>query len=565
MDAQELPARPSLEQYKKQAKDLVKVFKALRTRKSGDPEAIQRVKKHHPRLAKLPDSEVTSAKFALADAQLVIAREHGFENWPKFAKHIEALTGERSVASLDDPRSAFIEAACVPRDSGHASGTLELAEAILAAHPGVASSDIHTAAILGDDIAVRRFLARDPGNATVKGGPHGWDALTHLCFSRYLRLDRARSNGFVRAATALLDAGASANTGWMEENHEPRPEWESALYGAAGVAHHAELTRLLLERGADPNDDETPYHAPETHDNAALKILVESGKLNKESLGMILLRKTDWHDYEGIKWLLERHVDPNRRTRWGKTAIHNAMLSDNDIKIFEVLLDHGADPTLIADSPHRGQPSSSGAGRSAVAMAARRGRRDVLELFARRGISTELRGVEGLIAACARNDVASARVTTESEPHLVREVVAEGGRLLAEFAGVGNAEGVGQLLDLGVDVRAVFEEGDGYFDVAKNSTALHVAAWRAHHATVKLLIERGAPVDVADGKGRTPLALAVRACVDSYWAYRRSPDSVQMLLHAGASVDGVDFPSGYAEVDELLRRHGAGLEHSTGG
>src|SRR5437660_11929768 len=102
-----------------------------------------------------------------------------------------------NVNNMNDPLAAFIEAACVPLDSGHASGTLERAEAILAAHPEVASSDIHTAAILGDDAAVRRFLAFDAGNATVKGGPRGWDALTHLCFSKYLRLDRARSEGFV--------------------------------------------------------------------------------------------------------------------------------------------------------------------------------------------------------------------------------------------------------------------------------------------------------------------------------------------------------------------------------
>ena len=181
---------------------------------------------------------------------------------------------------MSDPRAAFIEAAVW-------HGTLERAEAILAAHPEIASSDIHSAAILGDDAAVRRFLELEPANATVKGGPRGWDALTHLCFSKYLRLDRARSAGFVRAAQALLDGGASANTGWYEMNHQPNPEWESALYGAAGVAHHAELTRLLLERGADPNDEEVPYHAPETHDNAALKVLVESGKLNADSLGMI--------------------------------------------------------------------------------------------------------------------------------------------------------------------------------------------------------------------------------------------------------------------------------------
>jgi ankyrin repeat protein len=104
---------------------------------------------------------------------------------------------------------------------------------------------------------------------------------------------------------------------------------------------------------------------------------------------------------------------------------------------------------------------------------------------------------------------------------------------------------------------ALFSEGDGYFDIATNSLAIHVAAWRANHAIVRLLIERGSPVDAPDGKGRTPLALAVRACVDSYWMDRRSPESVQALLNAGASVKGVAFPSGYAEVDDLLRLKGA--------
>src|SRR5437879_3308681 len=320
-----------------------------------------------------------------------------------------------------DLRSDFLQAA-----TWH--GTLETAAGLLAAHPEIASGDIYTAAVLGDAAALQRFLALEPGNATAKGGPHGWDALTYLCFSKYLRLDRARSDGFVRAARALLDAGASANTGWYEMNHQPKPEWESALYGAAGVAHHAELTRLLLERGADPNDEEVPYHAPETHDNAALQVLVESGKLNADSLGMMLFRKTDWHDYEGIKWL-------------------------------------------------------------------------------------------------------------------------------PEFAAVGNGEGVRHLLDLGVPVAALYA-GDGYFAIAQHSTALHVAAWRARPAVVKLLIERGAPVNVQDGKGQTPLALAVKACVDSYWTERRSPESVRALVDAGASANGVPYPSGYAEVDELLRAHG---------
>jgi ankyrin repeat protein len=457
------------------------------------------------------------------------------------------------VTNTDKLVADFIEAACIPLDASHASGTLERAEAIRATHPEVATANIHTAAILGDDTAVHRFLEQDRSNGTGKGGPRGWDALTHLCFSRYLRLDATRSDGLVRAATALLDAGANPNTGWFEMNHQPRPEWESVIYGAAGVAHHAGLTRLLLERGADPNDGETPYHTPETRDNAALKVLVESGKLNQDSLSMMLLRKTDWHDYEGVKWLLERGLDPNRTTRWGKTALHNAVLRDNDLEIIKVLLDHGADPTLLAERPERSDESVPE--RSVAMMAARRGRGDVLELLERRGVPLALQGVERLIAECARSNPRAIRSIASRSPGLVAEIQRDGGKLLAEFAGNGNTDGVRHLLDLGVAVDALYEKGNGYFDIAEDSTALHVAAWRANHETVRLLIARGASVNAEDGKGQTPLALAVRACVDSYWAGRRSPDSVRVLLDAGASTDGVRFPSGYAEVDALLSQH----------
>ncbi len=176
----------------------------------------------------------------------------------------------------------------------------------------------------------------------------------------------------------------------------------------------------------------------------------------------------------------------------------------------------------------------------------------MLELFRQRGVPMELRGADRLIAACASGDAAAVREIVAQEPALVRQVVAYGGHLLAAFAVTGNAEGVGHLIDLGIDAGTVFMEGNGYWDVAKNSTALHIAAWRAHPATVTLLVARGAPVDAVDGMGRTPLALAVRACVDSYWTSRRTPASVETLLTAGASVRGIAYPSGYAEVDTLL-------------
>src|SRR3984885_6793810 len=535
MDAKHLPARPSLEQYKKQAKDFVKNFK------SADPKAIQRIRDCHPHADSFLNAAALKAKFALADAQLIIAREHGFESWPRFAKHIQSLTRRVSFDSLETAVAAFIEAACVPVNASHGSGTLEDAEAVRATNPEVTAASVYAAAILGDDAAVRRFLALDARNATAKGGPRNWDALTYLCFSRYLRLDHAKSQGFVRAATALLNAGADANAGFYEKNHQPEPEFESVLYGAAGIAHHAELTRLLLSRGANPNDGEVVYHTPESYDNGVLKVLVESGRVNPDSLAAMLLRKHDWHDYEGIKWLLEHGADPNRMTRWSRTSLQHAALRDNSLEIFEVLLDHGSDPTLPGN-------------KISVAVA-RRGRGDLLELFVRRGFVVELHGVDHLVAACATNDAGAIREIVTREPKRVSELRAEGGKLLPDFAGVGNMEGVRCLLDLGVEVNARYPDGDVYWDIARDSTALHTACWRARHEIVKLLISHGAQVNALDGKGRTPLALAVRACVDSYWTHLRSPESVKALLEAGASAESVSFPSGYAEVDELLRQY----------
>jgi hypothetical protein len=216
MPEKSLPNQPNLEQYKKQAKDL------LHAHAQGAPEAMDRIQRYHPRFHDKPHDAVQRATFKLADAQFIITREHGFESWPQFAKHIRAIRMNREVASLDDPVSAFIEAACSPRD-GHRLGALEAAEAILARYPQVAAHSIHTASIVADESTVRAFHARDPSNATAKGGLLGWDALTHLCFSRYLRLDRTRSDAFVRTAQALLDAGASANTGWIEMIDQPNP------------------------------------------------------------------------------------------------------------------------------------------------------------------------------------------------------------------------------------------------------------------------------------------------------------------------------------------------------
>ncbi|MEO8193092.1 MAG: ankyrin repeat domain-containing protein [Gemmatimonadales bacterium] len=444
---------------------------------------------------------------------------------------------------IGDSLERFIKAACAPMDgSWHSSGDLTRAEAMLAAQPDLATRDIHAAAILGDDETVRRFIADDPASATAKRGPYDWDALTCLCFSKYLRLDRSRSSGFARAAEALLDAGASPNTGFHSQEHEPNPVFESVLYGAAGVAHHPELTRLLLERGADPNDDEVPYHAPETFgESDAMKIIAESGKLTPMNLTMMLQRKLDWTDYDAVQWLLEHGADPNEVSHWGNRALHHSLGRDNALEFFELLLDDGADPTL----PRKD-------GMSTFEIAANMGRSDVLDLFERRGFAVRLEGDAAFVEACARADEERARTMAANDPDLVSRVRSSRGFILANFAGAGNTAGARLLLDLGFDISSSAEA-----HWLRGVTALHLATWRRRLATVKLLIERGAPLEATGPSGDTPLSLAVRALTEvSEWTPHDSTDIVAALLQAGARPESVRrFPSGSAEADEMLERY----------
>ena len=443
---------------------------------------------------------------------------------------------------LSAARDAFIEASFW-------HGSKRAADAALATHPRIASSDVYTAAILGDDNAVRRFVEADRSQATAKGGPRKVDPLTYLCFSTYLRNDRARSDAFVRTARVLLDAGADPNTGFFDSKHQPGPARETALYAAAGVAHHPGITRLLLERGADANDEEVAYHAPEGWDNAALKVLLESGRLNADNLTTMLLRKTDWHDLEGVRLLLDHGAEVNGPSRWGKTPLENALISDNSLAIVDLLLDRGADASLVAKDLRHG--GDARVGRSSSAIAARRGRADVLASLERRGIPLELDPLDTLIAECARGDIVGARALIARDSALHDQLLADGPTLIAEFAASNNAAGAQVLLDLGVPIESRYG-GDPYMGIAKDSTALHVAAWRAWHDVVELLVARGADVNARNEKGETPLVLAVRATVDSYWTARRSPRSVKTLLDAGASREDVTVPTGYPEIDPLL-------------
>jgi two-component system NtrC family response regulator len=72
-----LPPQASLRQLKIQAKELHRAHQA------HEPQALQRLRQHHPRCGRSTDAEIVEARLTLQDAQLVLAREYGFESWPR--------------------------------------------------------------------------------------------------------------------------------------------------------------------------------------------------------------------------------------------------------------------------------------------------------------------------------------------------------------------------------------------------------------------------------------------------------------------------------------------------
>jgi hypothetical protein len=82
MSLRELPPRPNLEHLKNQARKL------LRVRLAGDESAISR----------FSNVGLTGENPKLSDALHVMAREYGFDTWPKLKLHIAAGSGDPAEA-----------------------------------------------------------------------------------------------------------------------------------------------------------------------------------------------------------------------------------------------------------------------------------------------------------------------------------------------------------------------------------------------------------------------------------------------------------------------------------
>jgi uncharacterized protein len=202
----------------------------------------------------------------------------------------------------------------------------------------------------GDVEAVREIVRDDPALAGARdatGLPVILLALFHqqraaadvlLAAEPELGVLEAAAAGRADRLRELLDADPDAR-------HARTPEGFTPL-GLAAFLGGPEVVGVLLEHGADPDDDADNQFGVRPVNAAAAA-----------------------HDRETMRLLLEAGADPNARQQGGFVPLHEAAHTD-DVEMAKLLLEHGADPALAADD-----------GRDSARVAADDGSTRVIELF----------------------------------------------------------------------------------------------------------------------------------------------------------------------------------------
>ncbi|MEO8623485.1 MAG: ankyrin repeat domain-containing protein, partial [bacterium] len=233
MDTLPLPPRPNLEQYRKRAKSLVVAVH------SADADAVRRwatewletlvarldiapsefVRHSMDRAVRYINDRVAPDGFALADAQFLIARAHGFENWAAFAHHI---SGD---AHADGDHSDFERAA-----DAIVHGDLETLSALLRATPALIrarSPRLHRCTLLhyvaangvedfrqktpANAVEIARFLLDAGASPDALADTYGADSLQTTMNLLVSSVHPANAGLQSPIAEALLDYGASVN------------------------------------------------------------------------------------------------------------------------------------------------------------------------------------------------------------------------------------------------------------------------------------------------------------------------------------------------------------------
>lgn len=492
-----LPDRSNLDHLRKQAKDLIRSYRG------GDPGSLARFRGALPAAAGRGDDEIASLDLRLHDAQSCLAREHGFASWTDLRRYVEAQSASgdgRDARALQWLRLVY---------SGDVAGGVDrenprLAVRMLREHPDLAADDPHLACAVGDEDALRLAVRADPGWANRAGGPLNVPPLLAVTHSSLLRLPEFCER-LHRSAQWLLSAGADPNQrignryppASLGEPDEDQPL--SALYGAAGKNHDAELTKLLLEAGADPNDGESLYHAVEGS-LACTRVLLENGARFEGTNA--LYRALDFDNLAVVELLLRHGADANwparhpPLTEWGSPLLW-AIRRRRSARHVEALLQAGADPAARTPS-----------GVSAYGLALQFGLGDVAELLRARGAAEPVSEDEQFIAACARGDAPEARRIRSGRPDLPGSLTETQLRLLPEMVAEGADAGARLMVELGWPIA--LRGGDW------SASALNLAVFRGDAGMTRFLLQHGASWREEHGHG-------ANVCGTLGWASRAEP------------------------------------------
>jgi hypothetical protein len=338
--------------------------------------------------------------------------------------------------------------------------------------PGLARASIHTIAAAGDVGAARELLGRDPGAARSVGGPHAWEPLMYLTYSRLgtgADVVRPPKAPGLEVARLLLAHGADPNVGYLWEGLVPPFTGLTGVFGSGEGdqpphPQWLQLARLLLEAGADPNDAQTLYNRQWDPDDAWLRLLLEFG------LGT----------GDGGPW---------RRLIGPRQASPQQMLEDQVIAAahhgfverVRLLLEHGVDPEGMG-TRHPIYES-----RTPSQEAALTGYPEIVSLLVAAGSSAEPDDLETLLTAATAGDRQTVDRLIAADPELAGRAIARRPDQLVRAAEKNSLEAVALLIELGFDVNAI------------NRTApLHEAAMRGNMAMIRLLLEHGADPGLRD-------------------------------------------------------------------
>ncbi|MHC2436854.1 ankyrin repeat domain-containing protein [Bradyrhizobium sp. USDA 4451] len=466
------PARLNLEHLKKQAKELIRLYRRQA------PEAYTRFRQSLPAAADRSDAQIAALGLRLHDAQSCVARDLGFASWPDLRRYVEAQSppGE----SRDERVRRWLQllyAADVSGTSDRAHP--RVAARMLGEYPDLVADDPYLACAIGDEETLRRTAANDPAWVNRPGGPLKLPPLVAVTHSSLLQLPDYQPR-LHRCARLLLHAGADPDQhigsrwppGTLDAPDDSNPL--SALYGAAGRNHDLALTELLLEAGANPNDNESLYHSLEGSVTTAL--LLEHGARIAGTNAMY--KVLDDENLPALQLLLRHGANPNE-------PAGNAPLTDCGSPLMwairrrrsptciATLLDAGADPRITTPG-----------GLSAYRFALQFGLTEVAALLRERTGDETLGDDERFVAACSSGNESEARRIQIARPDLPGSLSAQQLRLLPELAAVGDDDAVRLMVRLGWPITVRGGDWD--------ASALNHAVFRGNAGLTRFLLEHGA-------------------------------------------------------------------------